>query len=95
MKFYASCATAITGRSHCSRRLQIVEKALDLGDVNLARGLWPANNLWWVDLGRMAATVGLVSGAVRLGSQHNMLGAIVLMIANRGARASLLLYKLL
>ena len=64
MKFYASRATAITGRSHCSRRLQIVEKALNLGDVNLARGFWPANNLRWVDLGRMAATVGLVSGAV-------------------------------
>ena len=64
MKFYAGCTTAITGRSHCSRRLQIVEKALNLGNVNLAGRLWPANHLWWVDLGRMTATVGLVSGAV-------------------------------
>ena len=95
VKFYAGCTTAITGRSHCSRRLQIVEKALNLGNVNLAGWLWPANHLWWVDLGRMTATVGLVSGAVWLGSEHYVFGAIVLMIANWGARASLLLYKLL
>lgn len=63
MEFDTSRATAVAGRSH-SVGFQIVQKTLNLSDVNLLGGLRATNHFWWVYLGRLGTSIGLVSCAV-------------------------------
>ena len=52
-------ATAVASRGH-SVGLQIVQKALNLSNVYLLGGLGATDHFWWVDLGRLGTSVGLV-----------------------------------
>ena len=73
LKLDCCCTAAITGRSHCSRSLEVVQKTLDLCDVYLLGRLRATDHFGRVDLTCLRAATGLVSSAVGLSGQHGML----------------------